>query len=182
MLQINSPRLLDKVEKRLKINLLKVLQAVEIHMFCTHNMLSFSGLRKNDRATLITGYKKRTPIARERSFCYRIGPSMDRVIQSICGMLQSPDGMRRCAAAMVLAELRPKEAAVVKALGDALKDANQLLTRYVLEAFEAIGSRSVVPYVLPLLEAPEIETKLRAAAIIARSEEHTSELQSHSFI
>jgi HEAT repeat protein len=94
---------------------------------------------------------------------------MDRVIQSICGMLQSPDGMRRCAAAMVIAELRPKDGAVVKALGDALKDANQLLTRYVLEAFEAIGSRSVVPYVLPLLDSPETETKLRAAAIIART-------------
>jgi HEAT repeat protein len=94
---------------------------------------------------------------------------MDKVIQSICGMLQSPDGMRRCAAAMVLAELRPKQDSVVKALGDTLKDANQLLTRYVLEAFEAIGTRSVVPYVLPLLEANEIETKLRAAAIIARA-------------
>lgn len=96
-------------------------------------------------------------------------PIMDKVIQAICGMLQSPDGMRRCAAAMVLAELKPKQDSVVKALGDTLKDANQLLTRYVLEAFEAIGSRAVVPYVLPLLEAPEIETKLRAAAIIARA-------------
>jgi HEAT repeat protein len=94
---------------------------------------------------------------------------MDKVIQSICGMLQSPDGMRRCAAAMVLAELRPKQDSVVRALGDTLKDANQLLTRYVLEAFEAIGTRAVVPYVLPLLEANEIETKLRAAAIIARA-------------
>jgi len=94
---------------------------------------------------------------------------MDKVIQSICGMLQSPDGMRRCAAAMVIAELRPKEPSVVKALGDTLKDANQLLTRYVLEAFEAIGTRAVVPYVLPLLDAPETETKLRAAAIIARA-------------
>ena len=94
---------------------------------------------------------------------------MDKVIQTICGMLQSPDGMRRCAAAMVIAELRPKQDAVVKALGDTLKDANQLLTRYVLEAFEALGSRAVVPYVLPLLEAPEIETKLRAASIIARA-------------
>jgi len=94
---------------------------------------------------------------------------MDKIIQTICGMLQSPDGMRRCAAAMVIAELRLKQDSVVKALGDTLKDANQLLTRYVLEAFEAIESRAVVPYVLPLLEASEIETKLRAAAIIART-------------
>jgi len=88
---------------------------------------------------------------------------MDKTLQTICGMLQSPDGMRRCAAAMVIAELRPKQDVVIKALGATLKDANQLLTRYVLEAFEALDSRAVVPYVLPLLEAPETETKLRAA-------------------
>lgn len=93
---------------------------------------------------------------------------MDKTLQTICGMLQSPDGMRRCAAAMVIAELRPKQEAVIKALGGTLKDANQLLTRYVLEAFEVLDSRAVVPYVLPLLEAPDVETKLRAAAIIAR--------------
>ncbi|MEI8315852.1 MAG: HEAT repeat domain-containing protein [Verrucomicrobiota bacterium] len=94
---------------------------------------------------------------------------MDSTIKRICGMLQSPDGMRRCAAAMVLSELAPKEAAVVTALGAALKDSNQLLTRYVLEAFETIGSRSVVPFVLPLLDASDMETKLRAASIIARA-------------
>lgn len=84
-------------------------------------------------------------------------------------MLQSPDGMRRCAAAMVLTEIAPRNDTVIKALGVALKDANQLLTRYVLEAFEAIGSRSVVPYVLPLLDAEDMETKLRAAGIVART-------------
>lgn len=82
-------------------------------------------------------------------------------------MLQSPDGMRRCGAAMVLGELAPKDAAVVTALGESLRDANQLLTRYVLEAFERIGGRGVVPYVLPLLDAADMETKMRAAGIIA---------------
>jgi len=92
---------------------------------------------------------------------------MDRTIRQISGMLQSPDGMRRCAAAMVLGELAPKDAAVVKALGEALPNANQLLTRYVLEAFESIGGRGVVPFVLPLLDAEDMETKMRAAGIIA---------------
>jgi len=93
---------------------------------------------------------------------------MDRDLQKICSMLQSPDGMRRCAAAMVLTELAPKDAAVVKALGESLANASQLLTRYVLEAFDAISSRAVVPYVLPLLEADEVETKLRAVGILAK--------------
>jgi len=94
---------------------------------------------------------------------------MDKATQQICSMLQSPDGMRRCAAAMVLAELKPKDPAVVKALGEALPAANQLLSRYILEAFDAIGTRAVVPYVLPLLQAAEVETKLRAASIIAQA-------------
>lgn len=94
---------------------------------------------------------------------------MDKTVRKICDMLQSPDGMRRCAAAMVLAELTPKDPVVVKALGTALKDANQLLTRYVLEAFEAIGTRAVVPHVLPLLDSQDVETKLRAAGIVARA-------------
>jgi hypothetical protein len=93
---------------------------------------------------------------------------MDRDLQRICSLLQSPDGMRRCAAAMVLTELAPKDAGVVRALGEALRDANQLLTRYVLEALDAIGTKAVVPYVLPLLGAEDVETKLRAGGIVAR--------------
>ena len=94
---------------------------------------------------------------------------MDKTVRRICGMLQSPDGMRRCAAAMVLNELAPRDAAIIKALGEALKNANQLLTRYVLEAFDTLGSHAAVPYVLPLLDAEDMETKLRAAAIVARA-------------
>lgn len=95
---------------------------------------------------------------------------MDKNLQRICAMLQSPDGMRRCAAAMVLTELSPKEPAAVKALGEALQNgASQLLTRYVLEAFDAISTRAVVPYVLPLLNAEDVETKLRAVGIVARA-------------
>ncbi len=95
---------------------------------------------------------------------------MDKNLQKVCAMLQSPDGMRRCAAAMVLTELASKEPAVVKALGEALQNgASQLLTRYVLEAFDAISTRAVVPYVLPLLNAEDLEIKLRAVGIVARA-------------
>ena len=93
---------------------------------------------------------------------------MDRDLQRICGLLQSADGLRRCAAAMVLTELAPKDAGTVRALGEALRDANQLLTRYILEAFDAIGTKAVVPHVLPLLNADDLETKLRAVGIVAR--------------
>jgi hypothetical protein len=95
---------------------------------------------------------------------------MDRNLQKICAMLQSPDGMRRCAAAMVLTELAPNDPPVVKALGEALQGgASQLLTRYVLEAFDAISTKAVVPFVLPLLNSEDLETKLRAVGIVARA-------------
>lgn len=69
---------------------------------------------------------------------------------------------------MVLGDLAPHDPAVVKALGEALQDGSQLLTKYVLEAFEAIGTKAVVPYVLPMLEADDMEHKMRAASIVAR--------------
>jgi HEAT repeat protein len=93
---------------------------------------------------------------------------MDTNIKRICGLLQSPDGMRRCAAAIMLTEFAPKDGAVIDALGAALKDGTQLMTRYVLEAFEAIGSSRAVPHVLPLLDSDDMEIKLRAAGILAK--------------
>ncbi len=94
---------------------------------------------------------------------------MEKIIRQIAGLLQHTDGMRRCAGAMVLAELAPKDPLVVKALADAMKDGSQLLTKYILDAFEAIGTKSVVPHVLPLLEVDDVELKLRAARIVARA-------------
>ncbi len=69
---------------------------------------------------------------------------------------------------MVLAELAPKQTEVVKALGAALGDANQMLTRYILDAYDSINHKSVVPFVLPLLEQDDVEIKLRAASLIGR--------------
>lgn len=75
--------------------------------------------------------------------------------------------MRRCGAALVLAELAPKTVDVVKALGEALDGANEPLAGCILEALEAIGSRAAVPYVMPMLNAEDISTRLRAAAVIS---------------
>ena len=94
---------------------------------------------------------------------------MDRALQKICDLLKSSDGMRRSAAAIVLAELAPKDPEVVQALGEALKEPTQLLTRHILEAFEAIGTRAVIPYAMPLLRADDTETKFRAVALVAKA-------------
>ncbi|MFC1461714.1 HEAT repeat domain-containing protein [Verrucomicrobiota bacterium] len=94
---------------------------------------------------------------------------MDQKLKKICGLLQSPDNMRRCGAAVVLAELAPKDPAVVKALGEALQTANQTLMTCILDALDAIASRSALPYVMPLLNAEDMGTRLRAVAIISKA-------------
>lgn len=94
---------------------------------------------------------------------------MDQKLKKICRLLQSPDNIRRCGAAVVLAELAPKDAGVVKALGEALQNANQTLMVYLLDALEAIGSCAAAPYVLPLLNAEDMTTKIRVVAIASRA-------------
>ncbi len=97
---------------------------------------------------------------------------MDATLRAICGLLESPDPMRRHAAAIVFAELAPKEAAAVEALGKALTDANSVLIGHILDAFEAMGSpAAAVPYVMPLLDGEAMDLKLRAVAMVARAGE-----------
>ncbi|HWO94294.1 MAG TPA: HEAT repeat domain-containing protein [Dehalococcoidia bacterium] len=84
----------------------------------------------------------------------------------LCRMLRSPEENRRCAAALVLAELAPRETPVVEALGEVLADENRVLTNYALDALERIGSRAALPYLLPLLERDD-QTRLRAQRAIA---------------
>jgi len=94
---------------------------------------------------------------------------MNQMIKSICGLLQSPDNMKRCAAAIIIAELAPKDGAVVKTLGETLQSSNQMLTSYILDAFIKIGSPAAVPYVMPLLDSEDTGTKVRAVGIISRA-------------
>jgi HEAT repeat protein len=97
---------------------------------------------------------------------------MDATLGTICRLLESPDPMRRHAAALVLAELAPREGAVVDALGKALTDANSVLTGHILDAFVAMGSPvAAIPYVMPLLGTDAMDIKLRAVAMVARAGE-----------
>ncbi|MCX7590990.1 MAG: hypothetical protein N2255_05115 [Kiritimatiellae bacterium] len=93
---------------------------------------------------------------------------MDKVIGKLCDLLKSDDNLKRCAGAIVLAELAPKDRVVVNALGAALKDAGQMLVIRILEAFEAIASPDVVPHVIPLLDAEDVEIKLRAVTVLSK--------------
>ena len=92
---------------------------------------------------------------------------MDAKTKKFCELLDHTDNMKRCAGAISLGILVPKDAAAVVALGNALQSANQTLTPYLLEALEAIGAKASVPFVLPLLQADDLETRVRAIAILS---------------
>lgn len=94
---------------------------------------------------------------------------MDPKLKKICGLLQSQDPLRCTAAAIVLAELAPGDAAVVRALGEALPGANQTLTTAILDAFDAIGSRTALPFLLPLLDTEDLAVKMRAMGAITKT-------------
>ncbi len=76
-------------------------------------------------------------------------------LDRICGMLEADSPELQCAAAMVLGELKPKEAEVPKALLRALKSANETVRPYVLEALARIDAKAAIPHLLPLLSGPD---------------------------
>lgn len=97
----------------------------------------------------------------------RSTPKMSDILKKICQLLRpGQPAEKQCAAAMVLAELAPKDAGVVRALTGALATDNKLLRAYVLDALKAIRSRDTLGAILPLLSLEE-ETRVKAMEVVA---------------
>jgi HEAT repeat protein len=92
---------------------------------------------------------------------------MDATTKKIVKLLEDERVERRCAAAMILGELRVKDAEAVDALGRCLADGNQLLQGYVLEALAGVRSAKVAKHVMPLLDHPDAEIRAQAGALLA---------------
>jgi HEAT repeat protein len=92
---------------------------------------------------------------------------MDTTTRKILKLLSDERMERRCAAAMVLGELRTKEPEVVKALGQCLAQDSRVLQLYALEALAGSKSSKVAGYVMPLLEHPDDEIRAQATALLA---------------
>lgn len=92
---------------------------------------------------------------------------MSDILKKICALLKpGQPAEKQCAAAMILAELAPKDSAVMKALTGALSTENKLLRAYILDALKAIRSRDSLAAILPLLSREE-ETRTKAMEVIA---------------
>jgi HEAT repeat protein len=76
-------------------------------------------------------------------------------LERLCRMLEDGDAELRIAVARVLRELKPKDAAVKKALLGALKSENDMLRLYAVEALAATDLEAAVPHLVPHLAGPE---------------------------
>lgn len=117
-----------------------------------------------------TAAKRTTETAAKRgakTAAKRNSGSQNAIVSKIVAMLADERLERQCAAAMVLAELRARDAAVIDALGGCLADGHPTLQRYALDALAAVRSPKVARYVTPLLDSDDDEVRLRAAALLA---------------
>lgn len=88
-------------------------------------------------------------------------------IDKVVGLLSNEAVEKRIAAAIVLAELRPKGAHIVEALADALDSGVPLLQRHALEALARVGAKRAAPKILPLLAARDEDVRRAAGAALA---------------
>jgi HEAT repeat protein len=86
-------------------------------------------------------------------------------IDRIAALLSSSEQDKRIAAAVVLGELRAKQPKVVSGLAGCLADGGPQLQRAALDALRAVGAKSSLPKILPLLGARD--EAVRSAAIDA---------------
>src|SRR5208283_4610768 len=75
MLEVDVAGLLDKVKKRLGIELLKLVERVGSHVICVCNYLTINALRKHNLGPSSKSYKNGARIASTGSFCYGSGLS-----------------------------------------------------------------------------------------------------------
>ena len=95
-------------------------------------------------------------------------------LNKIVAMLRDERVERRCAAAMVLGELKIRDVAAVTALRDCLADGPPPLQLYALEALSAARARKLTPHLTPLLDSPDDEVRRRASELLRNEGAHGS--------
>lgn len=87
-------------------------------------------------------------------------------IPKILQLLKSDSIETQIAAAVVLAELRPKGAEVAAALAEALGSDVHILQRHALVGLARIGAKKALPKIFPLLQVHDTDVRRAAAAAI----------------
>jgi HEAT repeat protein len=85
-------------------------------------------------------------------------------LKKLCSMLKADDPELQCAVARVLGELKPKDVASIRCLGEAVSTGSPVASSYAVKALGRINSRQALPYLIPCLNA---DAERRAAAVEA---------------
>lgn len=91
---------------------------------------------------------------------------MDATLSKLADFVKRPDTHLACAAAVVLAELAPREGEVTDALISALSKADAARRPFIIEALGRIGTLEAAEALMPLIRAgcPSADDALRAVA------------------
>jgi len=91
---------------------------------------------------------------------------MDETLARLAGFVKRPDTHLACAAAVVLAELAPREAAITEALASALAKPDAARRPFLIEALGRIGTPQAAEVLMPFIRAggPPGDEALRAVA------------------
>ncbi|MBI3828790.1 MAG: hypothetical protein HY291_04695 [Planctomycetes bacterium] len=91
---------------------------------------------------------------------------MDEILERLTAYVASKDARLACASAVVLAELAPQQAAVVRDLRVALEKSDPVRRPFIIEALGRIGTPEAAQALVPVIEAggPSAEDALRAVA------------------
>ncbi len=100
-------------------------------------------------------------------------------VKQIGQMLRAEDPHKRIAAAVVLGELKVKDAQVVKALVEMAQDPLDVFAHAALGALGEIGSMKALPALLHALGRPGEARKLAAKALAALGSEALPEIKAH---
>ncbi len=87
-------------------------------------------------------------------------------LEKICRMLEDATAELQCAAAMVLGELKPRDAVARRALIKALKAQNDSVRLYAVEALARIDAGEALPHLVPLLAGPD-QIRLRVMQVLS---------------
>ena len=99
----------------------------------------------------------------------------DPTIPRIVTLLDDPEALRRCAAAVVLAALAPEDPDTLEALRRAVRADDPELRRRAAEAIGAIAPKSIVNDLRPLLKDPDLVVREAAKAVLASGRGVTAE-------
>ena len=91
---------------------------------------------------------------------------MSDILGTLGSYVASKDSRLACAAAVILAELAPRDATVTRQLADALEHADAVRRPFIIEALGRIGTADAAAALAPLIKAdgPASEQALRAIA------------------